>query len=334
MGTIEDYILRYKDLFRYSVTARAQSLARKYGFLDYIIERYIDMFKDSTEEFLESCSFPLQKSIRCNTLKIECDELVERLEGKGFTLEKVSWLKFGYVIKASPPKPSLGATLEYMLGYYHIQGLASMVPAEVLNPKEGDVVLDMASSPGGKTTQMSQLMRNKGLIVAVEKKKPRIRSLVSNVNRLGALNVIVLNMDSRDLANYNLRFNKVLLDAPCSGEGIISKDPTRRTKTRPEDLYNFSLTQLELINTAYNLLEEGGELVYSTCSIAPEEDEFVVNYAVEELGMKVIPIDGYPSSKGLTKFNGVEFSKDVENCIRFYPHYHGTEGFFVCHLKK
>ncbi|MBW9140509.1 MAG: RsmB/NOP family class I SAM-dependent RNA methyltransferase [Candidatus Aramenus sp.] len=334
MGTIEDYISRYKDLFRYSVTAKARFLARKYGFLDYMVERYIDMFKDEAMEFLESCSFPLRKSIRCNTLKVECEELVERLEGKGFALEKVDWLKFGYVVKAQPPKPSLGSTLEYMLGYYYIQGLASMVPAEILDPKEGDVVLDMASSPGGKTTQMSQLMGNRGLIVAVERKKSRVRPLVSNINRLGALNVVVLNMDSRELVNYDLRFSKVLLDAPCSGEGIIPRDPTRKSKTQPEELYQFSMAQLELMDTAYRLLKEKGELVYSTCSIAPEEDEFVVNYAVEELGMEVIPTEGYPASKGIISFNGVDFSREVENCIRFYPHKHKTEGFFVCHLRK
>lgn len=334
MSTIENYIKKYDKIFSISPSLKAIELSRKYGFLDYMVERYLHLFEDEAEDFLYSCNFPLKKSIRCNTLKINCDELVSRMREKGFELEKVSWLKHGYVVKNMPSKPSLGATIEYLHGYYYIQGLASMVPAYVLNPSASDSVLDMAAAPGGKTTQLSQIMNNKGLIVAVEKSRLRIKSLLSNIVRLGSFNILLLRSDVRTLEKTKLYFDKILLDAPCSGEGLIPIDRSRKTKTSISDLKNFSAIQLQLISIAYKLLKNGGDLVYSTCSIAPEEDEMVVNFAIEELGMKTIKIIGYPAENGIVDYNGITFNEEVSNCIRFYPHKNGTEGFFVCHLKK
>jgi NOL1/NOP2/sun family putative RNA methylase len=334
MSTIDKYVNKYKELFKYSPTSRARELSIKYGFLDYMVERYLDIFKEKTEDFLESCNYPLIKSIRCNTLKIDCNELIRRLTEKGFTLEKVNWINYGLIVKNKPKRPSLGSTVEYLKGYYYIQSLASMIPAEVLRPNKEDVVLDMAAAPGSKTTQMAQLMGNEGLIIAVEKYRTRIKSLMSNINRLGVSNTIIANIDARDLINHNLSFSKILLDAPCSGEGLIPEDSGRKTRTKPEDLYRLSIIQLELLDVAYKLLQDNGDLVYSTCSIAPEENEFVINYAIEELGMKTMRIDKIPGDEGIIEFNEVAFSEDVKNCIRLYPHKHKTEGFFICHLKK
>ncbi|WP_338599979.1 RsmB/NOP family class I SAM-dependent RNA methyltransferase [Sulfolobus tengchongensis] len=334
---VAEYLSQYERIFDISPSYESKKLASKYSFLDYMIERYLNMFLDikEVEEYLFSCSFPLKKSIRCNTLKVECNALENIMSEKGFIMEKVQWLPHGYVIKKLPSKPSLGSTLEYLLGYYHIQGLASMVPAYVLNPSSSDVVLDMAAAPGGKTTQLSQIMQNKGLVVAVEKNRDRVRSLISNINRLGAENVMVIRTDVSNLTKVKeISFDKILLDAPCSGEGIVQKDPTRRYKTTIEDLKNFSLIQLSLMKVAYDLLREGGYVVYSTCSIGPEEDELVVNFATERLGMKIIPVNNYPALNGYTIYRNVKFSDDLKNCLRFFPHIHGTEGFFLCLLKK
>ena len=333
--TVEEYINKYNKLFSISPSLRAVNLARKYKFLDYMIERYIHIMGDKeTEEFLYSCSFPLKKSIRCNDLLIDCKKLKEKLFNKGFELEKVPWLRHGYIVKSYPKRPSLGATVEFLSGYYYIQGLASMVPAYVLDPKENDIVLDMAAAPGGKTTQISQLMHNKGLVIAVEKSRERIKSLYSNINRLGAKNVILLRTDAKNLIKTKIQFDKILLDAPCSGEGLIPEDPSRKTKTTSEDLKNFFVNQVELIDTAYKLLKTQGSLVYSTCSIAPEENEAVVNYLVENYNVKILPITGYPSVNGLTEYNGIRFDESLRHCIRFYPHKSGTEGFFVCKIVK
>lgn len=333
---ILEYLNKYEEIFHVSPSYEAKKLAEKYGFLDYMVERYINMFRDKieVEDYLYSCSFPLVKSIRCNTLRIECEILEKILYENGFILNKVEWLPHGYIVKSFPPKPSLGSTLQYLLGYYHIQGLASMVPAYVLNPNPNDFVLDMAAAPGSKTTQMSQLMHNKGLILAIEKRRDRIRSLLSNINRLGVENVLLIRTDVKNLAKTSLEFDKILLDAPCSGEGLVQKDPTRRYKTSINDLKTFSINQLSLIETAYKLLKRGGYLVYSTCSIAPEEDELVVNYAVEELGMNIVKVDGYPAQNGYTDYYTIKFNDNLKNCLRFFPHKQHTEGFFVCLLKK
>ncbi|HII75030.1 RsmB/NOP family class I SAM-dependent RNA methyltransferase [Sulfurisphaera tokodaii] len=333
--TIENYVKKYNNLFTISPSLKAISLASKYKFLSYMVERYIKiMGEEETEDFLYSCSFPLKKSVRCNDLLIECNKLEKIMENKGFKLEKVSWLKHGYIVKQYPSKPSLGATIEYLSGYYYIQGLASMVPPYVLDPNENDLVLDMAAAPGSKTTQLAQLMKNKGLIVAVEKSRERIKSLYSNVNRMKIKNVVLLRADARILRKLNIPFNKILLDVPCSGEGLIPEDPSRKTKTTIEDLKIFFQNQLELIDIAYNILEPGGILVYSSCSIAPEENEAVVNYIIENYGAKTDKIYGYPATSGITEFNGIKFDESLRNCIRFYPHKSGTEGFFVCKIIK
>lgn len=334
--TIEEYLKRYNNLFTISPSSLAIKLANKYKFLDYMVERYIKIFRDKeeAEEFLYSCSFPLRKSIRCNDLLVECNKLEKIMNEKGFKLEKVPWLPHGYIVKSHPHKPSLGATIEYLSGYYYIQGLASMVPAYVLSPTDNDVVLDMAAAPGGKTTQLAQLMHNKGLILAIEKSRDRIKSLYSNINRMGVKNVILIRTSSQLLAKTNLKFDKILLDAPCSGEGLIPEDPERRTKTRLEDLKEFFYNQLYLIDTAYKMLKEKGVLVYSTCSIAPEENEAVVNYLVENYGVKIDNISEYPAENGLVEYNGIKFDESLRNCIRFYPHKSYTEGFFVCKIIK
>ncbi len=333
---IRTYLNSYKGMFEISPTAEARRLASKYGYLDYMIERYINIFNEleETENFLEGCESPLIKSIRCNELKVSCSELEKILQEKGFKLERLEWLRYGYKVTSYPKKPSLGATIEYLLGFYHIQGVASMIPAHVLNPSETDKVLDMAAAPGSKTSQLAQIMKNNGVILAVEKNRERIKSLFSNLNRLGIINTIVLRTDSRNLEKLNIRFNKILLDAPCSGEGLIPIDKSRKTKTSISDLYQFSALQISLIETAYKLLNPGGELVYSTCSIGPEEDELVVNYAIEALGMKAEKIYNVPGDEGITTYLSYKFSPEVKNCIRLYPHKHGTEGFFVCKLIK
>ncbi|WP_062511459.1 RsmB/NOP family class I SAM-dependent RNA methyltransferase [Sulfolobus acidocaldarius] len=333
---LKEYIKKYDKLFSLSPSYQAVRLSNKYGFLDYMVERYIHMFDslEDAESFMRSCTVPLEESIRCNDLVTTCSTMEYRLEEKNFELEKVQWLPHGYRVIKKPNKPSLGATVEYLNGYYYIQGLASMVPAYVLNPHEEDTVLDMAAAPGGKTTQLAQLMKNKGLIIATEKSRRRARSLISNINRMHARNIILIRSDASTLSKTRIKFSKILLDAPCSGEGIIFKDTERRKKTSLSDLKNFSLTQMGLLTIGYDLLDKNGILVYSTCSIAPEEDELVVNYGIEELGFRAIKISGYPADKGISEFTGVKFSHDVNNCIRFYPHEHGTEGFFVCALQK
>jgi len=206
-----------------------------------------------------------------------------------------------------------------------------------LNPNPSDTVLDMAAAPGGKTSFIAQLMRNQGLIVAVESSRDRTKSLMSNLSRLGVANTVILRQRVEKLVNvFFERFDRVLLDAPCSGEGLLPLDPARRTKTSPEDLLRFFETQLVLIDAAYKMVRPGGLLVYSTCSIAPEENEFVVEYLLENYDdVKVENVSGsYPVEEGLTEYRKYILPEELRHCIRFYPHKSGTEGFFVCKLRR
>lgn len=309
-------------------------LSRDFKVLPYMAERYIKMLGvEGAIMLLKSIQKPPEKAIRCNTLKISPEELERRLSRKNFVLKNIPWTRTGYWVEGG--QYPLGATLEYLMGYYYVQSAASMIPPIVLNPSPRDTVLDMCAAPGGKTCHLADLMENKGVIVAVEKSRDRIRALRSNINRLGVRNVLMVRMDVLKLATkFRERFDKVLLDAPCSGEGLLAINHSRRTCRSLDDIFKMQKLQVELLRTAIKLVLNGGTIVYSTCSIAPEENEFVVNQVLN-YGVKIeeihSPIAGDP---GFTEIFGVKLSKDLSKCLRLYPHKHGTLGFFVCKLIK
>ena len=309
----------------------ASELAKKYGFLEYMVERYIAMFGlKGAISFLESCNKGVKKAIRVNNLKIDERKLIERLRKKGFKLKRVPWVKHGYWVEEMPF--SIGATTEYLLGYYYIQSPASMLAVEVLDPRPGETVVDMAASPGGKTTYLSQLMEDEGVVVAVDASRERMRSLRSHISRMGFTNVLCIRMRAEDLPKLGLRFDRVLLDAPCTGEGLVVVDKTRRMSRSLDDVMKLSNKQKRLLEAAVNIIKAGGIIVYSTCSIAPEENELVVDYVVREYDVKVEKV-GVKGEPGFVKVLGYEFSEDLRKAIRLYPHTHGTEGFFICRLR-
>ncbi len=330
--------MAYRDIFKVNITNKARELARKYGYLPYMIQRYYEIFKDWNEVvlFLEGNEKPIPKSIRCNTLRIECNKLEEKLSNKNIVIEKIHWLPHGYWVYKSPV--SIGATHEYLRGYYHIQGPASMIPPLVLDPKPGELVLDMAAAPGSKTTYMAQLMSNKGIIIAVEKSRERVKSLLSNINRLGVINTIIIRMDAIQLSEVlDLKFKKILLDAPCTGEGLIPLIPERKTSRTINDIKLLSSLQTQLLKTALNLLDNNGILVYSTCSIAPEENEYVIWRVLKEnsnSNIELLPVNISIGTNGLEEYNGIYFGEEFKRCKRLYPYAHRTEGFFIAKLRK
>lgn len=327
-----------QDIFRINITDRAKELAKKYGYLSYMIQRYYEIFRDWNKVilFLEGNEKPIPKSIRCNTLRIECNKLEDKLNSKGIMLKKIPWLPHGYWVYRSPI--SIGATHEYLRGYYHIQGPASMIPPLVLDPKPGELVLDMAAAPGGKTTYMAQLMDNKGAIIAVDKSRKRIKPLLSNINRLGVVNTIIIRTDALQLNKIlDMKFKKILLDAPCTGEGLIPLIPERKTSRTINDLKLLSSLQIQLLKVALNLLDDYGILVYSTCSIAPEENEYVIWRVLEDyrsLNIELLPVNIGIGTNGLEEYNGIYFGKEFRKCRRLYPYAHGTEGFFIAKMRK
>lgn len=312
---------------RFAIGDKARELAKKYRYPEYMVARF-ERFVPALEKFLASMEEPPRTYIRVNTLRINANALIKRLTDKGFTLKETD---IPDCLEVTAEPYSIGASAEYLLGYFYVQDKSSVIPPLALAPQPGDVVIDMAASPGGKTTQLAQMMDNKGLLIAIEVEIARIAGLRSNMGRCGVMNAALFHMDAREIRKLEVKANKILLDAPCTGEGVIAKDRTRKTSRGESDIQFCSGLQEELIDAACGCLKPGGALVYSTCSYAPEENERIVDYAIKKYGMKVEPIPyGEP---GLDSFGDMRFDPQVKNARRMYPHIHGTSGFFVARLK-
>ncbi len=282
--------------------------------MDPFLKRYKEFGHDIVPE-----NIGIRQSIRINTLKISEKDCVSRLKKKGVHLERIPFLKHGYWVSSSF---NLVSTQEYLQGYYYIQEAASQVPVEVLNPVSSDKVLDMAASPGSKTTQLAQRMGNKGTIIALESNRFRIPKLVNNLERLGVKNTIVYHKDARYASDLGLEFDKVLLDAPCSGN--FTQDRDWFAKRSLSDLPVMAKLQRSLLAVAVDVLRSGGVLVYSTCSLEPEENEQVIEWALENLPVSLEKTGLSVGESGLTE-------KTVL-CRRFWPDTSGTQGFFVAKL--
>jgi NOL1/NOP2/sun family putative RNA methylase len=309
-------------------------LCRKFQYSKYMIPRYLKIFgKDRLVDFLKGNERKLMPSIRVNTLKITKETLYERLIAKGFELEPVQLISNAFYVKKSPF--SIGATTEYLLGYYYIQGVAPMIPSLLLNPTSNDIVVDMCAAPGGKTIHLAETMKNLGVILALDLNRARMKSLRSNISRCGVKNVIAIRMDAANLAELKIKnISKILLDAPCSGSGLIPIDPSRKTSRTIEDVEFCSLIQTKLIKAAIDCLITGGELVYSTCSIEPEENEYIIDQALQQFNVETMDLGIKFGEPGLTEIFKKTLSPALKKARRFYPFLQKTEGFFICKLRK
>ncbi len=295
-------------------------------------EKFIERYKKITDfnKFKEHSLAYLRKSIRVNTLKISVNELKKRLE-KNFRLEQIPWIKEGFYIFGE--RTDIGNLIEHSLGYFYVQEAASMIPAVVLDPKEDDLILDMAASPGSKTTHLAAIMKNKGLIIANDPDIKRLKALQINLQRCGVLNTIITRMNG--LAIKNVKFDKILLDAPCSGTGAIRKSLDTINIYNVNMIKKLARMQGLLIENAYNLLNDNGILVYSTCSLEPEENEEVVDNLIRKYNCKIEKIKlNIKKSEAVLDFEGKNYSEEVKNCLRIWPQDNDTEGFFVAAIRK
>ncbi len=312
----------------------AKKLAKQYDYLSYMVERYIRFLGlNETINMLKANEKKLTATIRVNTLKISVLELKKRLEEKGFELEKVEWVPYGFkILKESY---NLGSSHEFLQGYYYLQNVASMLSAIILDPKSNEVVIDMCAAPGSKATHMAQLMQNKGTIILIDRNINRIPALEMNLRRMGIINSIVLNMDSINLSQLEIRADKILLDAPCTGEGLIRQDPSRKKNKKMKDIEKMASIQKKLLEVGLNNLKLGGKLLYCTCSIAPEENELVINTVLKKLrNFAIIEISEKFGAEGLTEVFGNTLMDDLKFSQRLYPHIHDTIGFYYCLIKK
>ena len=312
-------------------TDTSKCLAKKYGYDEFIIRRWLALFGDETLKLLEAMEKGVPKYIRVNTLKIDEKELLERMEARNFVLEKT---EVPYCFKVVREPYSIGATPEYLMGYYYVMDKSSCVPPLALSPKPKDLVVDFAASPGGKTTFLAQLMGNKGVLIAIEANPERIQALVDNIHRMGVLNTAIVQMNAVKFPNLGINPDKILLDAPCTGEGIIHKDASRKTDRGLQDIRFCSSLQRDLIESAIKSLKSGGTLVYSTCSLTPEENEMVVQWALDNFPVKLEDVPWGDQALTEIEAANVEFSPEMRKARRFYPHKHECSGFFVAKLVK
>lgn len=288
---------------------------------------------DSTQlaDFIAACQRPLRKSIRVNTLKISVEDFCQRAAEKNWQLSPVPWCDNGFWIEADESQVPLGNTAEHMAGLFYIQEASSMMPVSALfmGHAQYDSVLDMAAAPGSKTTQMAALMDNQGVLVANEFSASRVKVLHANIERCGIRNTALTNFDGCVFGGWlPERFDAVLIDAPCSGEGTIRKDPDAMKNWSMDAIHSIASTQKALIESAFQALKVGGTLVYSTCTLSREENQEVCWHLKQTYGDAV----SFESLDNL--FEQASLALTEEGFLHIFPQMYDCEGFFVAKIRK
>jgi NOL1/NOP2/sun family putative RNA methylase len=269
-----------------------------------------------------------RQAIRLNSMNVEkTADIVERLRLRGITLERISFLEEGYWIRRS--KFSVGAAVEYLLGLYSIQEAASQIPVTLFKKLRDKTVLDACAAPGSKTVQLANAMRNTGGIVALDIKVQRLIALANQLERCRVENAVSYLLDARQVSKLKMRFDRILLDVPCSGNFAADKEWfSRRTLA---DVERNAALQREILAEAVRVLKDDGEIVYSTCSLEPEEDELNIDWAIRNLGLELEEIDCH-GQKALTEVFGKHLDCSIARARRIWPEQ--TQGFFVCKLGR
>jgi len=287
---------------------------------EFFVDRYRQLgwiFKDAKP----------RQAIRFNITNAKGKNLEERLQKSGVQFEKIPFLETGYWIRGS--KVSVGATDAYLLGLYSIQEAAAQIPATLFTDLKGRTVLDACAAPGGKTVQLADLMSNTGALVALDVRKQRLAALSNHLERCHVNNTVVYALDARQASELKIKFDKILLDVPCSGNFAADSQWFKRRTIK--DVERNARLQREILAKASICLKDNGEIVYSTCSLEPEENEINMNWAKKNLNLQIEEIDCH-GQEGLTEAFGNHLDDSVAFCRRIWPA--ETQGFFVCKLTK
>ncbi|EGI59318.1 Putative ribosomal RNA methyltransferase NOP2 [Acromyrmex echinatior] len=331
--------LREKNRSRSEYTELLRmDLCTYYSYNNFLMEKLMQIFPlDELLEFLEASEVQRPMTIRANTLKTRRRDLAEALINRGVNLDPIGkWTKIGLVVYSS--QVPMGATPEYLAGHYMIQGASSFLPVMALDPKENERILDMCAAPGGKASHIAAIMKNTGTLFANDLNKERLKAVVGNFHRLGIVNCVICSYDGRKFPTIIKGFDRVLLDAPCTGTGVVAKDPSVKANKAEVDIQRCCTLQRELLLAAIDCVnarsESGAIIVYSTCSILPEENEWIIDYALKKRDVKLLPTDLEFGTDGFTSYRQYRFHPSLKLTKRFYPHVHNMDGFFVAKLKK
>ncbi|GAB4286545.1 MAG: hypothetical protein Kow0098_01870 [Ignavibacteriaceae bacterium] len=273
-------------------------------------------------------------TIRVNRLKAEKSQLENSLKNYNITLQQIEEIPFA--LKVTSGKETISKTIEHILGMFYIQSLSSMLPPLVLNPLPGESVLDLCAAPGSKTTLIAELMNNTGTIAANEAIPDRVKSLTYNLDKQSIINSGVINLRGETLSRYFLNhFDKVLVDAPCSGLGIIQKKSEINNWWSEDHVRRLSELQYKLLVAAIKSARVGGEIVYSTCTLTVEENEMIIDKVLKKFPVEVCQISlPFHTDPGFSGYGNLSFDQSVKRSLRLLPWEINSEGFYIVKLMK
>ena len=288
---------------------------------------------DDYEAFRATCERPLPTVVRANGIKASVERATAALDEAGVGWRAREWNPDLLELDTDAP----GNTWPYFLGWIHGQEEVSAIPPVVLDPKAGERVWDACAAPGSKTTQLAAMMDDRGLVVATDDNLGQLAPLRSNAERLGVTNLAVTHADARhfSLAPFDFEaFDAALVDAPCSGEGTVRKNPSALSGWSESFLDGIAGVQKGILRRAVQATRAGGTVVYSTCTFAPEENEAVLDYVLGEEDCRLVDLDvALESTPGVTEWNGRTFDPSVRKARRFWPHLNDAGGFFCAKLE-
>ncbi len=298
-------------------------LSIKYSYNQWLIRKWIEEFgQEFTEDLLEANSEKPNLYIRANTLKINRDELINKLREQGIECNKVNGIDEAVMAKNLK---NIENNKLFKEGYFTVQDISSMLVGKVANPKEEKLVLDVCSAPGGKTTHLGTIMKNTGQVISRDIFDHKLKLINNTVKRLGLKNIKVENFDALNIDENSIdKFDYVICDVPCSGMGIIKRKPEIKFK-KEEEIKDLPIIQKKILNNASKYVKLGGNLIYSTCTIHDEEN---INIVKEFLNIndnfELVPIDEV----------NVDLDNQDKGYIKIYPNIHGMDGFFIAKLKR
>jgi len=295
-----------------------------------IVERYASIV-DNVQSFSETINRPLKQSFRINSLKGDSEKILSNLKKYDESIISTDWYNNGFTTKIE----NLGSSIEHFTGQIYIQELTSMMPALVIpDINESKRIIDCCAAPGSKTTQIAEMMQNKGEIIANDNKHSRLKALRGNLDRLGIINTTVTLRDFRSFPNTEADI--YFVDAPCSSEGTIRKKNTIRRNLKEKDYERFSKTQKGILERTCEMAKKGDQIVYSTCTFAPEENEKVVDSILQNHSVKLkkVHIKNLTIGKGINHWRGETYDKEIKKCARIWPHHNDTDGFFIARIEK